>query len=407
MASGRPPLHSRLPAGPAPLRRLYSLSAVLACLLLALSTAPAHAQIGSDRYASIVVEADNGRVLSAANAEEPRHPASLTKMMTLYMVFEALRDRRITLHQSVPVSAHAASMPPTKLGLVPGGRITVEQGILGLVTKSANDAAAALGELLGGDEARFAQMMTLRARALGMRHTLFRNASGLPDPEQVTTAYDLSLLARHLVHDFPRQYRYFSVPSFSFHGRTINTHDYMLDRYPGTDGIKTGYTNASGFNLVTSVVRNNVRLIGVVMGAARPGERDLHMISLLNQAYDKLDVPAPGRIQTASRMGAIVPAAQAATLPHPAPPRAAAGWAVQVGAYLNQAAARRAAANARKLADVGEIRLESVVIRHRTYWRAQLAGLRRAEASGACTALARHKLSCALIRPESGEIASR
>ena len=153
----------------------------------------AEAQVGSARYASLVMDAGSGQILSAANADEPRYPASLTKMMTIYMLFEALRDRRVSLDEVVPVSQHAASMSPSKLGLLPGTTITVEQALLGLVTKSANDAAAALGELMGGDEERFAQMMTLRARALGMSRTTFRNASGWPDPDQVTTARDLAL----------------------------------------------------------------------------------------------------------------------------------------------------------------------------------------------------------------------
>ena len=168
--------------------------AVGLCLcVFALSWATqAFAQIGSARYSSIVVDARTGNVISAVNADEPRHPASLTKLMTLYMLFEALRDRRVSLGELVPVSAHSASMSPTKLGLMPGAKITVEEAVLGLVTKSANDAAAALGEMLGGSEDRFAQMMTLRARALGMSHTAFQNASGLPDPDQWSTARDLA-----------------------------------------------------------------------------------------------------------------------------------------------------------------------------------------------------------------------
>lgn len=250
----------------------------------------AAAQIGSDRYASIVVDAATGSVLSEVAADEPRYPASLTKMMTLYMTFEALRDHRVAYDQYVPVSPWAASMMPSKLGLVPGTLITVEQAILGLVTKSANDAAAALGEMLGGDEERFGQMMTLRARALGMTHTVFRNASGLPDPDQYTTARDLAILARHLVQDFPNEYRYFSVPSFVFHGRPILNHDHMLQSYPGADGLKTGYINASGFNLVTSAVRGGVRLIGVVLGAGSGGQRDVHMTALLDRGYESMGV---------------------------------------------------------------------------------------------------------------------
>ena len=246
--------------------RLISGFVLVAAAFAMSALSPATAQIGSDRYSSLVMEARTGRLISAVNPDELRYPASLTKMMTLYMVFEALRDRRIALHQGVPISADAAAMPPTKLGLPPGGRLTVEEAILGLVTRSANDAAAALGELLGGDEGRFARIMTLRARALGMRSTVFRNASGLPDGEQVTTARDMATLARRLLFDFPHEYRYFSTASFKFRGQVFRNHNNLLDAYPGTDGIKTGYIDASGFNLVTSSVRGNQRLIGVVLG---------------------------------------------------------------------------------------------------------------------------------------------
>ena len=294
-----------------------SFSRAMTCLLLmlaAMTARPAAAQVGSARYASIVMDAGSGQILSAASADEPRYPASLTKMMTIYMLFEALRDRRVTLDQAVPVSAHAASMSPSKLGLLPGTYITVEQALLGLVTKSANDAAAALGELLGGDEERFAQIMTLRARALGMSHTTFRNASGWPDPDQITTARDLALLARHLVQDYPVEYRYFSVPSFVFHGRVIPNHDRMLQTYPGADGLKTGYIDASGCNLVTSAVRGDVRLIGVVMGASNGVERDTHMAALLDAGFDRMGVPI-SRAEPRFRMPALIAAAGAATLP--------------------------------------------------------------------------------------------
>ena len=281
-----------------------------------LMTAPAaRAQIGSDRYSSIVVEANSGNIVSAVNPDELRHPASLTKMMTLYMLFEALRDRRVSLDQQVPVSAWAASMPPTKLGLVPGNAITVEQAILGLVTKSANDAAAALGEMLGGDEERFAQMMTLRARALGMTRTTFRNASGLPDLDQVTTARDMAVLARHLVQDHPAYYRYFSVPFFVFRGRMILNHQNMLQTYPGADGLKTGWIRDSGHNLVTSAVHGDTRLIGVVLGAASNGERDQNMTALLDAGFDRMGAPVVlARRDPAPdfRMPSIIASAQAA-----------------------------------------------------------------------------------------------
>lgn len=365
---------------------------ICAMLVAILGFGPAQAQIGSSRYASFIMQADTGEVLSAVQADEPRHPASLTKMMTLYMVFEALRDRRISLAQNVPVSGHAASQMPTKLGLLPGTRITVEEAILGLVTKSANDAAAALGEMLGGEETHFAQMMTLRARGLGMTHTVFRNASGLPDPAQITTARDMATLGRHLVQDFPQEYRYFSVPSFRFHGRIIFNHDQLLQRYPGADGIKTGYVEASGYNLVTSAVRGDIRLVGVVMGAARGGERDLHMMALLDQAYAKLGV-APAR-----RDPHVAAAAPAATVKAAA--RVVAKWSVQVGAFSTEMSARHAAREARQVAAVGEPTVERTAQSHRApVWRAVLIGLTQSEASAACAPLQRRRLSCIQRRP--------
>lgn len=378
----------------------------------------AHAQVGSDRYSSMVVDAGSGKILESVNPDAPRHPASLAKLMTLYMTFEALRDRRITVDQLVPVSAHAASMEPTKLGLLPGSRLTVRQAILGLVTKSANDAAAALGELLGGSEDRFAQMMTLRARALGMSHTTFTNASGLPDPDQWTTARDLAVLARRIVTDFPADYHYFSTPSFVFRGGTIFSHDGMLRSYPGADGMKTGYTEASGHNLVTSAVRDGVRLIGVVLGAGSNVERDVHMTALLNQGYEAMDVPIdrhPTRV--ASTLGLIGTAHAATAEPAPhvparsrtagAPLGASVGWTVQVGVYANEKAAREAAAAARRLAEDGEPRVEQATAHGRPAWRAELTGMTAPEAQGACATLSRHRTPCLVLRPEAREVASR
>jgi len=283
-------------------------------LALALFPARGWAQIGSARYSSIVVDNASGRVMEAVNADELRYPASLTKLMTLYMAFEALRDHRVTLTQVVPVSGHAAGMEPSKLGLLPGTYFTVSDAILAIVTKSANDAACALGELLGVDEDRFAQMMTLRARALGMTSSTFRNASGLPDPQQTTTARDLALLAHHLLVDFPADYHYFSEPVFYFHGRDIPNHDRMLQSYDGADGLKTGYTVASGFNLVTSALRGDVRVIGVVMGAKNSVERDLHMAGLLDDGFTQLGVPVTPHQPSRFRMPSLIASADAATL---------------------------------------------------------------------------------------------
>jgi D-alanyl-D-alanine carboxypeptidase len=297
-------------------RRLLAGAAFAACLPV-LAPGVAHAQVGSYRYSSIIVDNGSGRVTEAVNADSLRYPASLTKLMTLYVTFQALRDHKITLDENVPVSPHTASMQPTKLGLVPGTYITVEQAILGMVTLSANDAACALGELVGGDEDRFAQIMTLRAHAIGMSHSTFRNASGLPDPEQTTTARDLAVLAHHLITDFPEYYHYFSVPSFTFHNREIPNHDRMLTDYEGADGLKTGYTVAAGHNLVTSAVRGGVRLIGVVMGAASNPERDVHMATLLDNGFTQMGVAITPHAPRRFRMPSLIASADASTLrPH-------------------------------------------------------------------------------------------
>lgn len=397
-------------------RKFVMRLSVLVGAAVALATAlPARAQIGSDRYSSIVVDAATGNVLEAANPDAPRHPASLAKLMTLYMVFEALRDRRVSSQDLVPVSPRAAAMQPSKLGLVPSSRLTVEDAILGLVTKSANDAAAALGELLGGSEDRFAQMMTLRARALGMSRTTFTNASGLPDPDEWSTARDLAILARRLVTDFPGFYPYFSTHSFAFQRRVIFNHDRMLQSYPGADGMKTGYTEASGHNLVTSAVHSGVRLIGVVLGAGSNPERDAHMATLLDQGFEQLDVPPERRTAVASRLPSLVSTAHAATLAMPpgrppAQPRAtppATAWAIQVGSFGSERAAREMASNARRLADGGETRVEAASQHGRTIWRAQVTGLTAAEAQGACSALSRHRSPCMVLRPDQRQVASR
>jgi D-alanyl-D-alanine carboxypeptidase len=379
--------------------------ALLAVVLLLPRTG--QAQVGSARYSSIVIDAASGEVLESVNADAFRHPASLTKMMTLYLVFESLRDRRITLDQLVPVSPWAASMEPTKLGLVPGTRITVDQAIQGLVTKSANDAAAALGEMLGGTEERFAQMMTLRARALGMNRSVFRNASGLPDPEQLTTARDMAILGRRLVTDFPGYYRYFSIPSFVWHGRVIHNHDRLLQSYAGADGLKTGYTHASGYNLVSSAVRGGVRLVGVVLGAGSNGERDVHMAALLNQSFERMDVMPERRTVVASRVGLIAVAQAEPVRSTPSRGRASSGWAIQVGSFSSERAARTAAANGRRVADDGEIHIEPSVVKRKSVWRAMVTGLSAADAQAACASLAKRRSACLVLKPDSRQLAGR
>ncbi|HEY1930589.1 MAG TPA: D-alanyl-D-alanine carboxypeptidase [Acetobacteraceae bacterium] len=378
-------------------------------------TQPARAQVGTDRYSSIVVDARAGKVLESDSPDALRHPASLAKLMTLYLTFEALRDRRITLDTLVPVSAHTASMEPTKLGLVPGERLTVEQAILGIVTRSANDAACALGELLGGSEAQFAQMMTLRARALGMTHSTFANASGLPASDEWTSARDMAVLARHLITDFPEDYHYFSTPSFMFRHQVIYNHDTMLKSYPGADGMKTGFTDASGHNLVTSAVRDGVRLIGVVLGANSNVQRNIHMTALLNQGYTEMDVPIGRPAPLLASRLSFIGTAHAETLhrpvppserPHPAAP-ADAEWGIQVGSFGTERQAHAAAVEAHRFAESGEVRVEAAPAKRHTYWRAQLTGLTIAEARSSCSALEHHRMGCFVLRTEPAAINSR
>ncbi|MFB2551504.1 SPOR domain-containing protein [Ensifer soli] len=233
------------------------------------------------KYAGIVVDAKTGKVLYGDSADELRYPASLTKMMTLYLTFEALEAGKIRKTTKVPFSKHAASEPPSKLGVGAGKAITVEEAILSLVTRSANDSATALGEMLGGSEPRFARMMTNKARALGMTRTTYRNANGLPDPAQMTTARDQARLGLALRQHFPQYYDYFSTRSFRFGKNVIGNHNRLLGNVRGVDGIKTGYTRASGFNLATSAEADGRSIVAVVLGGTSGGARDAQMRKLV------------------------------------------------------------------------------------------------------------------------------
>jgi D-alanyl-D-alanine carboxypeptidase len=238
-------------------------------------------------FSSIIVDGNSGATLSASNPDAPRHPASLTKIMTLYLLFERLEAGKMKLDTEMEVSEHASEQAPTKLGLRPGQTIRVEDAIKGLVTRSANDAAVVIAEAIGGDEDDFAKLMTRKARALGMTRTVYRNASGLPDDDQLTTARDQSTLGRAIQDRFPRYYRYFSTAEFNYHGQTIRNHNHLIGSVEGVDGIKTGYTRASGFNLVTNMIRGNRHLVGVVMGGRSGSSRDAIMRNLLAENLEK------------------------------------------------------------------------------------------------------------------------
>ncbi len=265
------------------------LFAVFALLLAVGSIDPASAKArrkpAANKYAAVVVHADSGDLLFARYADEKRYPASLTKMMTLYLLFEEIEAGRLSADSELSATALAAGQPPSRLGLAEGSKIDVETAIKALIVQSANDAAVVVAEAISGSEWRFAQKMTEKARALGMTATTFRNASGLPNSRQITTARDLATLGRRIAQDFPQYYHYFSTESFVYNGRTYRTHNAVVQNYPGAEGLKTGYTRRSGFNLATSASRDGNRLIGVVLGGRSVRSRDAHMQELLDGAF--------------------------------------------------------------------------------------------------------------------------
>jgi D-alanyl-D-alanine carboxypeptidase len=265
------------------------------------------------RFAAVTVDARTGDILFSSDMDGQRHPASLTKMMTLYLLFQDLKAGRVRLETPLTVSRRAAGMAPSKLGFKPGQTISVESAIRALVIKSANDVAAAIGENLEGTEGAFAARMTRVARSIGMSRTTYRNASGLPNPGQITTARDQATLGLRLMRDFPQYYPYFRTTSFTFRGRTIRTHNRLVGRFQGTDGIKTGYINASGYNLVTSTKRDQKRLVGVVMGGRSAGARNAYMVSMLSKQFANAKSGTTIAAVAGSSKGAVDPIALAAS----------------------------------------------------------------------------------------------
>ncbi len=385
-------------------------------------------------YSALVVEVDSDRVLYEQNADELRHPASLTKMMTLYLVFEALSRGELSLGDNMVASAFAVSKPPSRLGLAAGDTLTVEEGILGLVTQSANDAATVIAETLGGSEPAFAELMTQKAHQLGMNSTVFRNAQGLPNPDQVTTARDMYRLAKALLKNFPQFYSYFSTDSFWFRDHNFRNHNHLLDKYPGTDGIKTGFINSSGFNLVASAKRNGVRLVGVVFGGTSHSLRDAHMMEILDDGFAQIEgkEPAfhlssfegsqfPRLLRKPSGLGKLAgqqpieqeeqdgqeqPASLKSREPTLKKEKAVVreqddhepSWEVRVGAFDEEKAAQHRLAEASKTAPFAFRHAKSGVISHthhgkKTYI-AYFNGLSKEDVALACQSLKRKKLEC-------------
>lgn len=407
---------------------------ILVCVALGNAGTPAYAA----KYAAIVIEEDSGRVLFARNADKLRYPASLTKIMTLYLLFEDIEAGRMTMKSRIPVSKVAAGRSPSKLYLKPGQSISAEQATYALVTKSANDVATAIAEKLAGTERKFAKRMTRKARALGMNRTTFRNASGLPHSKQRSTARDMARLAIAMRHDFPQYFKYFSTKSFNWKGRKFGNHNKLLSKFSGTDGIKTGYINASGFNLVATVKRNNVRLIGVVFGGKTSRSRDAHMMDILARQFKrikpaqarqqlaalpkKLPTAAPSRVSdtpeimskpkqiTVKRLADAMPdddtpeflqtLSQTASLS--AVPDDVSQWSVQIGNFAQRVNAHKAAIRARRMADqvlgMTPAHLTLVTRGEMPLWRVRFNDLDESQARSACAALFAEGSPCIALR---------
>ncbi|MFC6489028.1 D-alanyl-D-alanine carboxypeptidase [Nitratireductor sp. GCM10026969] len=419
----------------------------MAALVAALFTAaPAAANA---KYAGIVVDAKTGEVLYEDSADSPRYPASLTKMMTLYLVFEAMESGKISKNSRVPVSRNAAAEPPTKLGVPAGQSITLEQVIYALVTRSANDISTAVAEFLGGSEAKFAAMMTRKAHQLGMSSTTFKNAHGLPNSAQKTTARDMARLGIALREHFPQYYDYFSTRSFTYGGRRISSHNNLLGNVKGVDGIKTGYIRASGFNLVSSVATGGKSIVAVVMGGRTARSRDAHMADLIRRTLPKASTgsdrmliakggPADRMVASTLPKKAPIPdvrpepaapvvvgyaeenapvAAAAAALskavaekdeqeeidPLPTASTTVKGWVIQVASMPSEQDARRLLAETSQevpsvLADATPF-TEVFEMKGRTYYRARFGGFAgKSAAWSACESLKKKNVACYAVQ---------
>jgi len=277
----------------------FSIKAVIAALFLGLSSLSLAPAAFAEKYASIVIDADTNEVLHSRHADASRYPASLTKVMTLYMLFDALKAGELKLDDKLTVSRNAANQPPSNIKLKAGQKITVSDAIDALVIKSANDVAVVVAERLGGSEKRFAALMTTKAKQMGMKRTRFRNASGLPNSKQRSTARDLALLAERMLEDHPSYYHYFQTTSFSWGGRTYKSHNKLMGKVNGVDGMKTGYIRASGFNLMTSAERDNRRIIVVMTGGRTAKSRNAHVKALVEAAFKAMDRSPEKRKQVA------------------------------------------------------------------------------------------------------------
>ena len=394
------------------------------------------------KYAAIVIDANSGEVLYDKRADSPRYPASVTKIMTLYLTFEALSEGRLKLTDRVVMSPRAAAQAPTKIGISPGDSLSVDEAIRAMTVKSANDVAVAMSERLAGSESRFAALMTLRGQELGMRNSRFVNASGLPDSRQISTARDLAILSRATMRDFPQYYSYFSVKGFYFRGNYVKGHNRLLDSMEGFDGLKTGYTNASGFNLAGSAVRDGRRLIAVVLGGPSTAWRDNNMEDLLLTGFDVMKRRSRGERTTIAaniyedeptgpierpsveqgdgdqaglrivltenprppapvKVSPTLRGAQQSALPVKAvaPKKPKGEWGVQVGAFKSKSLANDQLKLVRGRFAKAVAEAEAAVEGAGGTFRAQFQGMTSDAARGACSALKAKRVPCMVLAP--------
>ncbi len=414
--------------------------ATIALLVTALCAVHSEVSFARQKFAAVTIDARNGAMLFNDDADGQRYPASLTKVMTLYILFQDLKAGRIKMSTPLRVSRRAASMPPSKLGLKPGSTISVELAIKALVIQSANDVASVVAENLGGTESNFGARMTRVARSLGMNRSTYHNASGLPNARQVTTARDQATLALRVMRDFPQYYPYFRLGAFTYRGRTIRSHNRLVGNFAGTDGIKTGYTNAAGYNLTTSTKRGDKRLVGVVLGAKSSSRRSVYMMKMLDRAFAKAKSGNTVAARAGTSAGAVDPlqnlkiakadtsklaeqAQQASVDPASAQEQTASttpeigaavgvdanevvtSWNIQVGTYPDKQAARDKILNLQasglkplrgKTAFTMAVQKGEEIV-----YRARFAGFTQSSAAAACKAVVTKGVDCLPVQPQS------
>lgn len=358
--------------------------------------------IASASTSSIMIDADSGKVLSQYNADERRFPASLTKLMTLYLTFEALDKGYLKMTDKLVVSRHAANMEPSRLGLRPGQTIQVRQAVNALIVKSANDCAVVLAEALADTESQFAQKMTAKAKKLGMKNTIFKNASGLPNPQQKTTARDMSKLAIATYRDFPHYYTLFSQRTYSYNGRKLYTHNHVLAQFKGADGMKTGYTRAAGFNIVTSAQRKGNRVIAVTMGHRTYRERDQKVMAMMNKGL--IQLASNERDNTAKMYASLKPVVSQAVredLQTASNDTSEKVWGIQLGAFSNYAKARNYALKIKRSTQQffkgKNISIEPVASGAAVVYRSKIVGFAKNDADSACRKLKSKNQSCIVV----------